>query len=327
MTDQLMQGDGAFRRSNPKAPISENTFAGALSFMRRSYRRELEDVDLVISGIPLDLATTFRSGARLGPQAIRAASVQLAELLPFPWGFDPFATLSVVDYGDCWLDPHHPETIHDAIVAHAAGILASGARMLTLGGDHYVTYPLLEAHARHFGTPLALIHFDAHSDTWAEPTARALNHGTMFTQALRDGLIDPDRSIQIGIRTWNEETRGLEILTAPWVHEHGANAVIDRIRHRVGDAPAYLTFDIDCLDPAFAPGTGTPVAGGLSSAQALAILRGLTDLHLVGMDVVEVAPAYDQSEITALAAAHVACDLVCLMAARRGALSAGEPAP
>ncbi|MGA0840945.1 MAG: arginase family protein, partial [Pseudomonadales bacterium] len=165
--------------------------------------------------------------------------------------------------------------------------------------------------------PLALVHFDAHSDTWAEPSRRALNHGTMFTQALRDGLIDPDRSIQIGIRTWNDETRGLEVVTAPWVHEHGPGAVIERIRNRVDGAPAYLTFDIDCLDPAYAPGTGTPVAGGLSSAQALAILRGLTDLNLVGMDVVEVAPAYDQSEITALAAAHVACDLVCLLAARR----------
>jgi agmatinase len=189
--------------------------------------------------------------------------------------------------------------------------------MLTFGGDHYVTYPLLIAHAEKYGAPLSLIHFDAHCDTWPDDTPESLNHGTMFYKAVRDGLVDPRRSVQVGIRTWNDDWLGMHVLTAPWVHEHGIAATLARIREVVGGHPAYLTFDIDCLDPAFAPGTGTPVAGGLASAQALAIVRALGEVNLIGMDVVEVAPAYDHGEITALAAAHLACDFLCLMRNRK----------
>jgi agmatinase len=316
MTD-VIRGDGAFRRRSLHGTAIENTYAGALSFMRRNYTRDLAGVDVAVSGIPLDLATTFRSGARLGPQAIRAASVQLAELKPFPWGFDPFEDLAVVDYGDCWLDAHNPMTIKPAIVEHARGILGAGTTMLTFGGDHYVTYPLLVAHAERHGAPLALIHFDAHCDTWPDDAPESLNHGTMFYKAVQEGLVDPARSVQVGIRTWNDDWLGFNVLTAPWVHEHGVAATVAEIGRIVGDRPAYLTFDIDCLDPAFAPGTGTPVPGGLSSAQALAILRALGGVNLIGMDVVEVAPAYDQSEVTALAAAHLACDFLCLMRNRK----------
>lgn len=314
---ETIRGDGAFRRPTPYGTTVENTYAGALSFMRRKYTRDLTGVDVAVSGVPLDLATTFRPGARFGPQAIRAASVQLAELKPFPWGFDPFEVLSVVDYGDCWFDAHNPQTIKNSISEHARGILASGATMLTFGGDHYVTYPLLIAHAEKYGAPLSLIHFDAHCDTWPDDTPESLNHGTMFYKAVRDGLVDPRRSVQVGIRTWNDDWLGMRVLTAPWVHEHGIAATLARIRDVVGGHPAYLTFDIDCLDPAFAPGTGTPVAGGLASAQALAIVRALGDVNLIGMDVVEVAPAYDHGEITALAAAHLACDFLCLMRNRK----------
>jgi agmatinase len=310
---QPILGDGAIRRDSLYGSTIENTYAGVLSFMRRKYTRDLAGADVVVSGVPLDLAVTFRPGARLGPAAVRAASVQLAELKPFPWGFDPFEDLAVIDYGDCWFDAHNPLSITPTIVEHARTILASGAKMLTFGGDHYVTYPLLKAHAEKFGKPLSLIHFDAHCDTWADDSPDSLNHGTMFYKAIKEGLIDPARSVQVGIRTWNDDFMGMNVLDAPWVHAKGAQATLDRIIDIVGDNPTYLTFDIDCLDPAFAPGTGTPVPAGLSSAQALHIIRGMEPVNLVGMDVVEVSPPFDQSEITALAAAHIAADLLCVL--------------
>ncbi len=312
MTD-ILRGDGAIRRKSLYGSSIENTYGGVQSFMRRNYSRDLTGVDVAISGIPFDLACTYRSGARLGPSAIRAASVQLAELKPFPWGFDPFDDLAVIDYGDCWFDAHNPLTIKPTIIEHARTILASGATMLTFGGDHYVTYPLLKAHAEKFGAPLSLIHFDAHCDTWPDDNPDSLNHGTMFYKAVNEGLIDPKRSVQVGIRTWNDDYMGLNMLFAPWVHENGVAATIAEIKKTVGNHPTYLTFDIDCLDPAFAPGTGTPVPGGLTSSQAFSIVRALGDLNIIGMDVVEVAPSYDQSEVTALAAAHLACDFLCLM--------------
>ena len=255
--------------------------------------------------------------ARLGPRAIRAAAVQLAELKAFPYGFDPFDTLSVVDYGDCFLDPHHPETIIGAIESHIATILDSGAIPLSLGGDHFVTYPVLRAIAKTHGT-VSLLHFDAHCDTW-EDDGKRFDHGSMFLRAANEGLIDPATSCQVGIRTHNDSDHGFEILTAPWIHRHGIDATIAAIRERVGDSTVYMTFDIDCLDPAFAPGTGTPVVGGLSSAQALGILHGLEGLEIAGADVVEVAPAYDHAEITAIAGATIAHDIICLLAANMGA--------
>lgn len=316
---ESIHGDGAIRRPSLYGSQIENTYAGVLSFMRRNYSRDLTGVDVAISGVPLDLATTFRPGARLGPAAIRAASVQLAELKPFPWGFDPFDDLAVIDYGDCWFDAHNPLSIKPSIIEHARTILASGAKMLTFGGDHFITYPLLIAHAEKYGKPLSLIHFDAHCDTWPDDEPGSLNHGTMFYKAIQDGLIDPARSVQIGIRTWNDDFMGMHVLDAPTVHEIGTTEVVKRIQSIVGDHPTYLTFDIDCLDPAFAPGTGTPVPGGLSSAQALNIVRQLESIHLIGMDVVEVSPPFDQSELTAIAAAHIACDLLCVLRNRKRA--------
>ena len=307
--------DQAFRRTSSLGRESEMTYSGALSFMRRKYSRDLTGVDIAISGVPFDAATSFRPGARFGPAAVRAASTQLSELLAFPAGIDPFDKLAVIDYGDCTLDYGFPGNVVEQVEAHALEILASGAGMLTFGGDHFITYPLLKAHAKHHG-PMALVHFDAHTDTWDDEDGR-LDHGTMFTRALKEGLIDADSSVQIGIRTHNEDTRGVRVLDAPWVHENTAQTIIEQIRETVGDTPAYLTFDIDCLDPAFAPGTGTPVVGGLSSAQALAILRGLGCLNFIGADVVEVAPAYDHADITAIAAATIAHDYLVLMAQKK----------
>jgi agmatinase len=310
-------GDSAFTRENLKGSHIEMTYAGATSFMRRKYTKDLTGVDIAISGIPFDLAVTYRSGARLGPRAIREASVQLAELLPYPWGFNPFDELAVIDYGDCFLDPHNPMTIRDDIKNHITNIINQNVFPLTFGGDHYITYPILLAMAEKYGKKLSIIHFDAHCDTWADDEEYSLNHGTMFYKAIKNGIVDPAKSVQIGIRTWNDDFMGTNILDAQYVHDHGWQKVVERVKEIVGDNLVYLTFDIDCLDPAFAPGTGTPVAGGLNSAQALAIVRNLTGLNMIGADVVEVAPSYDQSEITAIAAAHVACDIICLLASAK----------
>jgi agmatinase len=192
-------------------------------------------------------------------------------------------------------------------------ILDAGAVALTLGGDHFVTFPVLRAYARRHG-PLSLVHFDAHSDTWGEDQQR-LDHGTMFYHAVQQGLVDDSRSVQIGLRTTNDQPLAFNILDSRWVHSQGPEAVAAEVKRIVGDHKVYLTFDIDCLDPAFAPGTGTPVCGGLSTHQSLEIIRGLAGINLVGMDVVEVAPAYDVGEITALAGATLAAESLCLLAA------------
>ncbi len=293
------------------------TYAGELSFLRTLYTKTIDGADVVVSGIPFDSATSFRAGARLGPQAIRAASVQLAELIgrAFPFGINPLKILAVADYGDCTLDFGYPQNIVSAVEQHADTLIQSGATMVTLGGDHFVTYPLLRAHAKKHG-PLSLVHFDAHVDTWEDDGER-LDHGSMFLRAKREGLIDTSRSVQIGIRSYSDDDHGFTVLNAPMVHEQSVAEISRRICEVVGQSPAYLTFDIDCLDPAFAPGTGTPVPGGLSSAQALGILRGLGEINFVGMDVVEVAPAYDHAEITALAAATIAHDFIGLLAQRK----------
>ena len=318
MTDT---SDQAFTAQGLQENHHEMTYGGALSFLRRKYSKDYAKADVVVSGIPYDCATTYRSGARLGPRAIRAASVQLQELKSFPHGFDPLLELAVLDAGDCALDPHHPASVVSAIEAHCARIVSSGALPLSLGGDHFVAYPLIKAVAAKHG-PVALIQFDAHCDTWRDDPS-GQDHGTMFARGVTDGIIDPALSVQIGLRTHNDTDFGFEILTSPWVHRNGIDAAIGIIRSRAGDHPVYLSFDVDGLDPAFAPGTGTPVMGGLASWQALELMRGLNGLNFVGMDVVEVAPAYDHAEVTALAAATVAYEWLCLIALAKGA----QPSP
>jgi agmatinase len=297
--------------------VWEPAFAGITTFMRRPHTTALGGVDVVISGVAFDNATTGRPGCRFGPRAIRAASMDLADLKSFPWGFDPFDALNVIDAGDCVINHHVPSSVEPAIVAHAERIMSAGASMLTFGGDHYTTYPLLKAHAAKHG-PIALLQFDAHCDTWSDGTSASMNHGTMFLKGAEEGLIDVPHSIQVGLRTHNDDDHGFEILTCPWVHRRGVDATVEAIKARIGDAKVYLSFDIDVLDPAFAPGTGTPVAGGLATWQALEILRGLGSLDIIGMDVVEVSPPYDHGEITAIAAATIAHDYLCLRAERKG---------
>ncbi len=312
-----IETDQAFRKRKPLGRWPEPTYAGALSFLRRIYSRDLDNVDVAVSGIAYDCATTYRSGCRLGPRAIREASVQLAELDAFPFGFDPFETLAVVDWGDAPIDPHHPETVPGDIQAHAEAIINTGTKMLTFGGDHFVAYPLIKAHAQKHG-PISLVQFDAHCDTWEDDRVK-FDHGSMFARAASEGIIDVTKSTQIGLRTYNDSDHGFEILTAPWVHRNGIDAALEIIKTRAGDSPLYISFDVDGLDPAFAPGTGTPVMGGLASWQALELIRGMGSLNLVGMDVVEVSPPYDHAEITALAAATIAHDWLCLLAEKKGA--------
>lgn len=307
--------DLAFTRETARGTIAEPAYAGALSFMRRRYTRDLADADVAVMGVPFDLAVSGRSGARLGPRAIRAASSHIAWSAPWPWDFDPFERLAVVDCGDCFFDPGYPAQVPDAIAQAARDVLATDTALLTLGGDHFITWPLLKAHAEKHG-PLSLIQIDAHSDTWEDEPGR-IDHGTMLWHAVREGLVVPETSVQVGIRTHNPDALGLHVIDARAVHLDGPVAVARRVRDIVGDRPCYLTFDIDALDPSAAPGTGTPVVGGLSTFQAQEILRGLEGIALRGMDVVEVAPAHDVSEITALAAATLACDLLCLYAAAR----------
>ncbi|MDQ0316021.1 agmatinase [Amorphus orientalis] len=307
--------DNAFTGASVYGGSHEATYAGVTSFMRRRLTRDLRGVDLVVWGIPFDAAVSNRPGARFGPQAVRRASAIFDGDPQYPFEADPFETLAVIDYGDCALDYGFHDRVPGEIARQAGAILDAGCHLFSIGGDHFVTLPLLEAHAARHG-PLGLVQFDAHQDTWPDLEGR-IDHGSFVGRAVRAGLIDPDRSIQVGIRTHAPETCGIEIVDGDAVERLGVDGVIERIRTRVGTGPAYMTFDIDCLDPAFAPGTGTPVAGGLTSREAMIILRGLGDLDFVGGDVVEVAPAYDHADITAIAGATVAMSYVGLHAARR----------
>jgi agmatinase len=250
----------------------------------------------------------------MGPRAIREASALQSVDPPFGWDLNPMTDIAMADYGDLAFDYAKVADFPATLEAHIGGILGQGAGCLTLGGDHSISLPILRAHAARFG-PLALLQFDAHTDTWADDDMTRIDHGTMFYKAVKEGLIDPARSVQVGIRTVNEDPLGIEIIDAPTVHEIGPKAVADRIRARLGDAACYLTFDIDALDPAFAPGTGTPVWGGLSSAQAAAIMRGVAGIRVVGGDVVEVSPPFDTTGATAIAGAHVAVEIACLWTA------------
>lgn len=311
LEDARNEVDAAFTRKDLKGLTFENAFAGATSFLRRRYTKDLAGVDLAITGVPFDQAVTNRPGTRLGPRAIREASTLQPFDPPHGWGFDPLSDFSIVDYGDLAFDYARVAEFPDTLTAHIGGILSAGAGAISLGGDHSISLPILRAYAEVHG-PLALVQFDAHTDTWPDDNAARLDHGTMFYKAVKEGLIVPAQSAQIGIRTECPDTLGINVISAREVHEVGPSAIAARVREITGDRPVYLSFDIDCLDPAFAPGTGTPVWGGLASWQAAALLRDLAGINLVGGDVVEVSPPYDTGGITAVAGAHAAFELICL---------------
>ncbi len=292
------------------------TFALPPNFL--GVARSNRDAEFCIAGVPLDLATSNRSGARFGPEAIRRASHMLVDgAHPGRW-IEP-ATLDLADIGNLPIALGDLAASLEAIENEARTV----KHLLTLGGDHAITLALLRALARRIG-PLALVHFDAHVDTWPDTFGQKYGHGSVFYHAIEEGLVDPKRMVQIGIRSPVQREihdwtlgKGVTILTAQAVHEEGPAAIAARICGVIGDRPAYLSFDIDALDPAFAPGTGTPEIGGLATWQAQAILRRLGGLSFRGMDVVEVAPAYDVAEITALAAATMVWEYLALVAATR----------
>jgi agmatinase len=252
----------------------------------------------------------------MGPDAIRRASVNLAwEGNKFPWNFNVFDRAKVIDAGDLVFDCGDAEDFTYRLEAATSEILKSGKTMLALGGDHFITLPILRAYAKHHGE-MALIHFDAHTDTY--DNGSSYDHGTMFYHAPNEGLISAKHSVQIGIRTeYQQEGHGFNVINAMEANDLSADDIVTRIRDIIGDKPVYVTFDIDCLDPAFAPGTGTPVCGGLNSDKVLKILRGLAGVNIVGMDVVEVSPPYDQSDLTALAGATIALELMYAWASNR----------
>jgi agmatinase len=286
-------------------------YSNAMTFLRQPYQRDpLEsDADVVVLGVPLDMATSGRPGARMGPDAIRRASVNLAwEGKKFPWDFNLFKRIKLVDAGDLVFDCGDAEDFTYRLEAATSEILKSGKTVLALGGDHFITLPILRAYAKHYGE-MALIHFDAHTDTYANGSA--YDHGTMFYHAPKEGLISPRHSVQVGIRTeYKQEGHGFNVINAMQANDMSADEIVEQIREIVGDKPVYLTFDIDCLDPAFAPGTGTPVCGGLTSDKILKIIRALKGINLIGLDVVEVSPPYDQSDLTSLAGATIALELL-----------------
>jgi agmatinase len=296
-------------------------FAGPATFARLPRLDEVASADIVIAGVPFDSGVTYRPGARFGPAHVRASSKLLRPYNPAA-GIAPFARLQVADAGDLAVNPFDIINAIDQVEASARGLTADGARLLTIGGDHTIALPLLRVASRQHG-PVAVLHFDAHLDTWDTYFGASYTHGTPFRRASDEGLIDREHSVHVGIRgplyaasdLTDDSVLGFQVISCPEVESLGIAWVIERMHARLGDRPVYVSLDIDVLDPAHAPGTGTPEAGGLSARELLAALRSLADTNLVGADIVEVAPAYDHAEITGIAAAHAGYELLSAMAA------------
>jgi agmatinase len=307
----------------PLDPLVVPRFAGPSTFARLPRLDEVEHADVGVTGIPFDSGVTYRPGARFGPIAVRNASRLLRG---YHAGLDvrPFTAQQVADAGDIACNPFSIDESIAQIEAGSRELLGAADRLVCIGGDHTIALPLLRSVRERHG-PVALVHFDAHLDTWDTYFGAAYTHGTPFRRAWEEGLLLEDRSIHLGIRgplfsaedLVDDASFGFRILTAWDVLELGIAETAARVRERVGDAPIYVSIDIDALDPAFAPGTGTPEAGGMTSRELLGILRALRGLDLVGADVVEVAPAYDHADVTAVAASHAVYELVSLFAANR----------
>jgi agmatinase len=281
--------------------------------------------DIAVVGVPFDGGTSYRPGARFGPAAVREGSRLLRPYNP-ALDASPFALAQVVDAGDIVCTPLSADEAVAQVEAGADALLEGGGRLVAIGGDHTIALPLLRATARRHG-PLALVHFDAHLDTWDTYFGQRFTHGTPFRRAWEEGLLRTDRSVHVGLRgplysdadLSDDAGMGYAQVTTDDVATRGVAEVLRQMLDRIGDAPVYVSVDIDVLDPAHAPGTGTPEAGGLTSRELLALVSGLEPVSIVGADVVEVSPAYDHAEITAVAAAHVLYDLLTLMARRSSA--------
>jgi agmatinase len=307
----------------PVDPRESPRFAGIKTFMRLPHVTATEGVDVAVVGVPFDTGASYRVGARFGPEAIRSVSALLRhhnEVLDV----SIFDYCSVVDYGDLPVNPGYIEDSYKMIEEGLLPILDGGVTPIMLGGDHSVTLPELRAMAKTHG-PVALIHFDSHSDTGDKRFGRKYTHGTPFRRAVEEELILVDHSIQAGMRgsVYSRDSlddarkMGFDLVTSMEAQEQGVDELIRRIRDRAGDAKAFVSFDIDFVDPAYAPGTGTPEVGGFTSSEALRVVRGLRDLDLVGFDLVEVLPQYDPSQITALLAANIVYEFISLIALRK----------
>jgi agmatinase len=300
-------------------------YAGPATFARLPRLDEVSRADVVVVGVPFDTGVSYRPGARFGPGHIRASSRLLRPYNP-ALDVSPFSAQQVADAGDIAVNPFDITEAISQIEEGAASLADNGSRLVTLGGDHTIALPLLRVIARQHG-PVAVLHFDAHLDTWDTYFGAPYTHGTPFRRASEEGLIDREHSLHIGIRGPLYDARdltddgvlGFQVIPATDFEEFRVAGVIERMKHRLGGRPVYVSVDIDVLDPSHAPGTGTPEAGGVSSRELLAILRSLADLHVAGADIVEVAPAYDHAEITGIAAAHVGYELLSAMAPSKGA--------
>lgn len=314
------------RVPNPVGPVSGTEvprYAGASTFARIPDIHAVDDYDIAILGVPFDGGTSFRPGARFGPLEVRKSSRHLRPAFHVELDVAPFERVQVVDAGDVACTPFSIDEAVQQIEAHAHHVQGGSGdrRVIAVGGDHTIALPMLRSVARQHG-PVALVHFDAHLDTWDTYFNAPVTHGTVLRRAFEEGLLAEDHSMHLGIRgpiydridLKEDADFGFKTLRASDLDRIGIDAAVEQVKHRVGDTPVYLSIDIDVLDPAFAPGTGTPEAGGLTSRELLALLRQLNGLNIVGADVVEVAPNYDHAETTTVAAATVVYDLVALMA-------------
>jgi agmatinase len=314
--------------NNPHVPVGQRDipdyprFAGPATFALLPRLDQVTRADVAVLGIPFDAGTSYRSGARFGPTHIREASRQLH---PYHQTLDvyPFAVQQVADAGDLGVTPYDIGAAVASIERSATDLGKRGTRIVALGGDHTVALPLLRAVNKTAG-PVGVVHFDAHLDTWDTHFGASVWHGSPFRRAAEEGLLDPERCVHVGLRggVYNrgeleaDGVLGFQVIRADDFEQQSIQEIVTRIRSRLGDGPVYMSVDIDVLDPAYAPGTGTPEPAGLTSRELFATLRGLVGIDIVGADIVEVAPAYDHAAVTALAAAHTAWEIISLMAAR-----------
>jgi agmatinase len=319
MTDSESNNMENFR---PADPIATPRFSGIKTFMRLPHVRTVEGIDFAIIGVPSDAGASFRTGQREGPISIRKVSSLIRHHNPI-LHISPFEHIKGVDYGDLPVIPGYIEDTYKRIEENLFPVVDAGVIPIVLGGDHAITLPELRAVARKHG-PIALIHFDSHSDTVDQYFGRPYNHGTPFKRAIEENLLIVENSVQVGLRgsIYSDDhlniprRLGFEIVTGEEIHEIGVDNLIEKVKERVGESKVFLTFDIDFVDPAYAPGTGTPEIEGFTSREALNIIRGLKDLNFVGFDLVEVLPAYDPSEITALLAANIVFEFISIIAHR-----------
>jgi agmatinase len=307
-------------------PVDSSTvprFAGIATFARLPRIDQVDRADVAVVGVPFDTGVSYRPGARFGPSHVREASRLLRPYNPAQ-DVEPFALQQVADAGDIAVNPYDIGTAVAQIQAAADELTANGTRLVAIGGDHTIALPLLRSVSAKHG-PVAVVHFDAHLDTWDTYFGEPITHGTPFRRASEEGLIDRTASVHVGIRgplygrddLRDDERLGFAVISSVEIEDEGIPRAIERMRARLGDRPVYVSVDIDVLDPAHAPGTGTPEAGGLTSRELLRMLREFGGLDLVGADVVEVAPAYDHAQLTAVAASHVAYELISAMAPTR----------